>query len=35
MDETLDVQLPPWFAISNSALKGNSLKIILSFIEIL
>ena len=27
MDESLDVQLPPWFfAISNSVLKGNSLK---------
>ena len=26
MDETLDVWLPPWFAISNSALQGNSLK---------
>ena len=26
MDETLDVRLPPWFAISNSALKSNSLK---------
>ena len=26
MDETLDVQLPPWFAISNSTLKSNSLK---------
>ena len=35
MDETLDVQLAPWFAISNSALKGSSLKKILTFIEIL
>ena len=35
MDETLDVRLPPWFAISNSALKSNSLKKILTFIEIL
>ena len=35
MYETLDVQFPPWFAISNSALKGNSLKKILTFIEIL
>ena len=26
MVETLDVRLPPWFAISNSALKDNSLK---------
>ena len=26
MDETLDIRLPLWFAISNSALKGNSLK---------
>ena len=26
MDETFDVQLSPWFAISNSALKGNSQK---------
>ena len=26
MDVTLDAWLPPWFAISNSALKGNSLK---------
>ena len=26
MDETLDVQLLPWFAISNSVLKGNSMK---------
>ena len=25
----------PWVAISNSALKGNSLKKILTFIEIL
>ena len=35
MDETLDIQLPPWFAISNSALKRNSLKKILIFMEIL
>ena len=35
MDETLYVQLPPWFAISNSTLKGNHLKKILTFIEIL
>ena len=35
MNENLDVRLPPWFAISNSALKGNSLKKILTFIEIL
>ena len=26
MHETLDVLLPSWFAISNSALKGDSLK---------
>ena len=26
MDETLDVCLPPWFAISNSPLQGDSLK---------
>ena len=26
MDETLDIRLPLWFAISNSALKSNSLK---------
>ena len=26
MGETLDICLPPWFAISNSALKSNSLK---------
>ena len=25
MDKTLDVMLPPWVVISNSALKGNSL----------
>ena len=31
MDETLNVQLPPWFVISNSALKGNSLKKILTY----
>ena len=35
MDETLDVWLPAWFAISNSALKDNSLKKFLTFIEIL
>ena len=35
MDETLDIQLPPWFAISNSALKRNSLKKIIIFMEIL
>ena len=35
MDEILDVRLPPWFVISNSALKGNSLKKILTLIEIL
>ena len=35
MDETLDVQLPPWFAISSSALKENSLKKLMTFIEIL
>ena len=35
MDETLDIQLPPWFAISNSALKRNSLKKMLIFMEIL
>ena len=35
MDETLNVRLPPWFVISNSTLKGNGLKKILSFIEIL
>ena len=33
MGETLDVQLPHLFAISNSALKGNSLKKIQTFIE--
>ena len=33
MDETGDVQLQPWFDISNSALKGKSLKN--TFIEIL
>ena len=31
MDETLDVRLPPWFAIRNSALKGNSLKKIITY----
>ena len=35
MDETLDVRLPPWFAISSSALKGSNLKKILTFIDIL
>ena len=35
MDETLDVRLAPWFAISNNALKGSSLKKILTFIETL
>ena len=35
MDEALDVRLPPWFAINNSALKGNSLKKILTIIEII
>ena len=35
MGETLDISLPPWFAISNGALKINSLKRILTFIEIL
>ena len=35
MEETLDVQLAPWFAISNSALKGNILKKILTFSKIL
>ena len=35
MGETLDISLPPWFAISSSALKINSLKRILTFIEIL
>ena len=35
MDETLDVRLPPWFAISNSSQKGNSLKKILTFVELL
>ena len=34
MGETLDVQLPPIFAISNSALKGNSLKKIQTFIQL-
>ena len=34
MDETLDVQLLPWVTISNSALKGNNLKKILTFIKI-
>ena len=33
MDETLNVWLPPWFSISNSALKGNRMK--KNFIEIL
>ena len=31
MDETFDIKLPPWFAISNSALRGNSLKKIATF----
>ena len=35
MDEILDVWLPPWFAISSSTLKGDSLKKISTFIEIL
>ena len=35
MDETLDVWLPPWFAISSSALRGSNLKKILTFIDIL
>ena len=35
MDEALDVRLPPWFAINNSALKRNSLKKILTIIEII
>ena len=35
MDGTLDVRLPPWFAISNSSQKGNSLKKILTFVELL
>ena len=35
IDDTSDVQLPPWFAINNMALKGNILKKILTFIEIL
>ena len=34
MDEALNVWLPPWFGISNSALKDNNLKKILNFIEI-
>ena len=34
MDETLDIHLPPWFTISNNALKSNSLKKVLTFIEI-
>ena len=34
MDEALDVRLLPSFAISNSALEGNSLKTIITFIEI-
>ena len=34
MDETLDIRLPPWFTISNNALKSNSLKKVLTFIEI-
>ena len=37
MDETLNIWLPPWFAISNSALKSNSLKLqlLLKFYKIL
>ena len=35
MDETLNVQLQSLFPIGNSALKGNSLKKILTVIEIL
>ena len=35
MGETLDICFPVWFAISNSALKSNSLKNILTFIETL
>ena len=35
MNETFGFGLPPWFSISNSALKGNSLKKIITFIEIL
>ena len=35
MDEALDVRLPPWFAINNSALKRNSLKKILTIIEVI
>ena len=35
MGETLVICLPPWFAISNSALKSNNQKKILTFIEIL
>ena len=32
MDQT--IQLPPWFVIRNSVMKSNSLKKILTFIEI-
>ena len=37
MGETLDICLPVWFPISNSALKSNSLKLLLNwtFIETL
>ena len=35
MDEILNVWLPPWFAISNSTMKGNSLRKIITFIKIL
>ena len=35
MDEILDVQLPLWFAINNSAAKGNCLKKSIIIIEIL
>ena len=31
MDETLDIRLPLWFAISNSALKGKNLEKILTY----
>ena len=31
MDETFDIKLPPWFAISNSALRGNIMKKIVTF----
>ena len=35
MVESLDIQLLPLFVITSSAVKGNSLKKILTFIEIL